>query len=234
MNRQRQSQLIDDVAVAKKSEIINRSSQKMTTTKSLNPSEPISQNINQINGTSNNRNQFSSFILFVTVIIIVNLCPFQSNLTPTNGSGSDNDAPNKLLQGSMNHEQLSYQMASANDCALTGNARYLSYIETCVGFVRLMFTNPVRLGKRTTRFIQAEAKTLARMRRNDKRYHNHYYRPSQGYMQHQQALMYHRAAANQIINNYRPSPPTYIDHAEGLYGQYNNAYGRQDGGYHIW
>lgn len=46
--------------------------------------------------------------------------------------------------------------------------------------------------------------------------------------------MYPSAAASQIINAYPPSPPVYVDENGGLYGTYGNAYGRYDGGYHIW
>lgn len=42
------------------------------------------------------------------------------------------------------------------------------------------------------------------------------------------------ASAHQIINSYAPSPPLFVDDAGGLYGQYGNAYGRYDGGYHMW
>lgn len=42
-------------------------------------------------------------------------------------------------------------------------------------------------------------------------------------------------AAQQIINAYAPSPPVfYGDESGGMFGHYGNAYGRYDGGYHMW
>lgn len=83
--------------------------------------------------------------------------------------------------------------------------RYMESIDKCVQFVKLMFTNPVRLGQRTTRFTQAHAGTLV----------NHWSR-------------------RRRMNSYRPQPAHYVDEAHGIYGQYGNAYGRYNGGYHLW
>lgn len=54
---------------------------------------------------------------------------------------------------------------------------------------------------------------------------------------HHHAPMYHgpmQATSHHLINSYAPSPPLYVDEAGGLYGTYGNAYGRYDGGYHVW
>lgn len=57
------------------------------------------------------------------------------------------------------------------------------------------------------------------------------------YSSHQAAYPHHSGSshAQQIINAYAPSPPTfYGDQSAGIYGHYGNAYGRYDGGYHMW
>lgn len=49
-----------------------------------------------------------------------------------------------------------------------------------------------------------------------------------------QLYQHPQAAAQQIINSYVPAPPIYYDETGGMYGHYGNAYGRYDGGYHLW
>lgn len=69
------------------------------------------------------------------------------------------------------------------------------------------------------------------------RQQNHYRRPhphNAPYGYGRPRIAYAPAASHhhQIINEYPASPPSYVDEAGGLYGQYGNAYGRYDGGYH--
>ena len=45
----------------------------------------------------------------------------------------------------------------------TTKSYYLNQIQSCLKFAKLMFSNPMRLGKRTMRYTQAEAKILGKM-----------------------------------------------------------------------
>lgn len=174
------------------------------------------------------RKQLSSFIIFISAIIILNLCDFQTNIDV-----SDDKLNTDLHLKSM--FKLRNRMSLFAD--QYGLKDYFKYLDTCVEFMRLMFTNPVRLGKRKIRYILAEATHQTRRRRRKGYRKNHYtsdYRVPYDIPRRSPVMHYRSPASYQIINHYKPSPPTYIDHAEGLYGQYNNAYGRNDGGYQIW
>lgn len=123
-------------------------------------------------GFSNNKQQFSSLILFLSVIIIVNLSPFQSDLEiyqqPNDAAtidGSNMEPIAEIMPNEHRHptaatskEQLDsgylHQLSSAN---------YLKNLQACFKFIELMFTNPIRLSRRQTRSIQAEAKVLGKM-----------------------------------------------------------------------
>lgn len=133
---------------------------------------------------SNRKQQFSSLILFLSVIIIVNLSPFQSDLSlfqqEEDTSKSDlilskselnNDAQrdSSAIAKFMSSDHRQPQVA-VSDKQLGGSyghflnsAAYLANLQSCLKFIGLMFTNPIRLGKRTTRSIQAEAKVLGKM-----------------------------------------------------------------------
>lgn len=90
--------------------------------------------------SSSNRKQFSSFILFLSVIIIVNLCPFQHDF------------------GNFEQKAQSFSTSKRSE-----HQSYIVHIERCYEFVKLMFTNPIRMSGRTTRFMQADAKVLGKM-----------------------------------------------------------------------
>ena len=104
---------------------------------------------------SNNRKQFSSFILFLSVIIIVNLCPFDSDLK----EAPQQDATN--VSKYLFHTTAQQEQQSSNHLSLTSG--YLEQMQRCIRFVQLIFTNPIRLNQRTTRFFQADAKMLGKM-----------------------------------------------------------------------
>lgn len=87
------------------------------------------------------KGQFSSFILFAALIVLLNLCPpFQLDF--------DNDRQ---------------QVAPINRLQLPSQQQYLSYFETSLQFVRLVFRSPLRLDARTTRYSLAEARVLGKM-----------------------------------------------------------------------
>lgn len=113
---------------------------------------------------ANNRKQFSSFVLFLSVIIIVNLCPFQPDIEtcyPTN------DSRNNEQQCSQQQNEaetfLALFSSSINKIGETKTFTYRHHMNNCFKFIRLMFTNPLRLGKRATRFTVADAKVLGKM-----------------------------------------------------------------------
>jgi len=107
-----------------------------------------------VGANSNNRNQFSSFILFLSVIILVNLCPFQPEFGAQN-FGEQKFCPDETKVGPMGSVGSSAQRST-----LQG---YLAHLEDGLHFVRLIFTNPMRLSKRATRSTLAEAKVLGKM-----------------------------------------------------------------------
>ena len=100
------------------------------------------------------RKQFASCILFLSAVILVNLCPFHSELELI--EPSDNK-PQPQAQPQPQIELNTMQANQREDASLAGQ------LKSCLQFVQLMFTNPVRLGKRTTRFTQAEARVLGKM-----------------------------------------------------------------------
>lgn len=104
----------------------------------------------------------SSFVLFLSVIILVNLCPFQSDFEPS--SGHQDEQQQQPVARMVTFEQNNRpKLASEN---LTFSRQYshlLTHMEACLEFVKLMFKNPMKLGKRTTRFTLAEARVLGKM-----------------------------------------------------------------------
>lgn len=122
--------------------------------------------------STNNRKQFSSLILFVSVIIMVNLCPLQPDLEPESScvlrerKYDNGDNNNNNFQQYCPHRGetfLSVWSNSINKLSETKASTYRFYLDTCLKFIRLMFTNPMRLGKRTVRYTMAEAKVLGKM-----------------------------------------------------------------------
>lgn len=123
--------------------------------------------------STNNRKQFSSLVLFVSVIIIVNLCPpFQPDLEPEvqkcllkKGSNfvgvNNNEASYCEQQGGETF--LSVWSDSINKLSETRASTLRYHLNTCLKFIRLMFTNPIKLGKRTVRYTVADAKVLGKM-----------------------------------------------------------------------
>lgn len=111
--------------------------------------------------TVNNRRQFSSFVLFLSVVVLLNLCPFHDefNYEKLHPQTGDNLMPyEKQVPQSINLlEQIRSPMTPMNLNA------YLVKLDSCLRFVKLMFSNPIRLGPRTVRFTQAEARMLGKM-----------------------------------------------------------------------
>lgn len=122
--------------------------------------------------STNNRKQFSSLILFVTVIIIVNLCPFQPDIEPTAtkcllkneasfGVKNSNEVVSTYCEESETF--LSIWSDSINKLSETRASTLRYHLNTCFKFIALMFTNPIKLGKRTMRYTVADAKVLGKM-----------------------------------------------------------------------
>lgn len=115
------------------------------------------------------KSQLSSFILFASLIILINLCPFQNDFDETPVAGRDN------LPNVANKSPLGGGITEVNyglDLPITAQQvqqaqnyadSYLSYLQTSWQFVRLMFSQPLRLNKRVLRYTQAEARVLGKM-----------------------------------------------------------------------
>jgi hypothetical protein len=102
------------------------------------------------------KSQLSSFILFAGLIILINLCPFQTDPADESARTAVDLQPELAGPGSAAH--LAAQ-PSQNYAHL-----YMNYLQASVDFVRLMFSQPpLRLNKRVTRFTQAEARVLGKM-----------------------------------------------------------------------
>lgn len=103
-----------------------------------------SKNLTRLTHKTNQRSQLSSFVLFISVIIIVNLCPFDPQ--------PELSEPKMSQQSSFDGSQV---------------ARITSNLQACLGssveFVALMFTSPIKLGQRNLRFTLAEAKVIGKM-----------------------------------------------------------------------
>lgn len=95
----------------------------------------------------NSRKQLSSFILFLSVVIFVNLCPFHSDLDLFN-SGS--------------YVSRHGQGARLDEAPLN-LSEDASYLGVCMRFMRLMFTNPVDFSKRSLKVYQADARVIGKM-----------------------------------------------------------------------
>lgn len=107
-----------------------------------------SKNLIRLTSKSQSRNQLSSFVLFISVIIIVNLCPFEPQPERTS---TDDPASTGMLRPN-SAEQVHQALSSL-----------LSHVQTSVNFMTLMFTNPIKLGQRNLRFTMAEAKVIGKM-----------------------------------------------------------------------
>lgn len=123
-------------------------------------------------GFSSNKQQFSSFILFLSVVIIVNLSPFQSDLElsqqPNDAArvdGSNMEPIAEIMPNKQRHPTVatSGEQHGSGYLHQLSSANYLRNLQACFKFIELMFTNPIRLSGRQTHSIQAEAKVLGKM-----------------------------------------------------------------------
>lgn len=96
------------------------------------------------------KSQLSSFILFASLIIMINLCPFQTDHQDQTLSTGGQNLPRS--SGLLQHKQH-YDTSSSS----------LTYLRSSFEFVKLMFSQPLRLNKRVTRFTQAEARVLGKV-----------------------------------------------------------------------
>lgn len=106
-----------------------------------------------IKNTQQNRKQLSSFILFLSVIIFVNLCPFHPELELFN---SNNNESTNVIQHKYSTTKHNYNIIGKTD----------NYLNNCFEFIKLMFTNPVNFNKRhgiRRGSIQAEARVIGKM-----------------------------------------------------------------------
>ena len=113
---------------------------------------------------SSGRGQFSSLALFLTVIILVNMCPFQR--PPKSGLEAEVATTTRTPIGLGDH--LSSFTGGGNFSTMRSrlestSSNLLGQLEACLEFARLMFKSPLRLSQRTTRFTLAEARVLGKM-----------------------------------------------------------------------
>lgn len=109
--------------------------------------------------TKTGKSQLSSFLLFASLIILINLCPFQSDFY------SDDVASRTTITRQAGPLSSSVWPTSGNndkELQLTSSS-YLTYLQTSLEFVKLVFRQPLRLNKRVTRCSQAEARVLGKM-----------------------------------------------------------------------
>ena len=108
--------------------------------------------------------QFSSFVLFSLVVVLVNLCPYQSDnldVEQLKTSTTTTTQLDSLISGT---KSLIDRMTSATQKGQLSSPSFLvRQIQTCFDFAKLMFSNPTRLSKRTTRFTLSEARILGKM-----------------------------------------------------------------------
>lgn len=116
------------------------------------------------------RQQFSSFIFFLSVIIIVNLSPFSTDLELFQDDDTTATTTSQIsltIPTSNRNEQnmliIKPSVATEKQLDSSGYEAYLTQLRACLKFIGLMFTNPIKLGRRTTGSIQAEAKVLGKM-----------------------------------------------------------------------
>lgn len=98
----------------------------------------------EVNKRTNLR-QLPSFLLFLSAIILLNLCPFQTELNPVHETNEDS------------------QTLMSQHVKSTGFSAQLYNLEACANFVKLMFTNPLRLDRKATSFFVADAKVIGKM-----------------------------------------------------------------------
>lgn len=106
-----------------------------------------------------NRKQISSFVLFISAIVILNLCPpFQKDFEQS----SDQANQKTIIQSILDNKSSSLIPEAREEIQLTFDSLARN-VEGCLRFAKLMFTNPMRLGKRTNTFSLAEARVLGKM-----------------------------------------------------------------------
>lgn len=105
--------------------------------------------------------QLSSFVLFASVILFVNLCPpFQQDLPAKYTNDQDRE---------FSKSAPATKTPSTEETLLGATSGRLppiaccSWWQNCLRFIRLVFTSPIKLGQRTTRYTQAEAAMLGKM-----------------------------------------------------------------------
>lgn len=119
------------------------------------------------------KSQFSSMLLFASVIVLVNLCPFEQDLHTNSSKGINN---NKDIIPHQVDLLLSSSQMSMENCHLntakkqqqctneTTNLMYISHqIEKFLKIVKLMFSNPIKMNQRVVRYTMAEARVLGKM-----------------------------------------------------------------------
>lgn len=118
--------------------------------------------------STNTRKQSSSLILFVFAIIIVNLCPLQPDLEPEvtcalleRSHEADIDTQQHCPK--QGETFLSAWSRSIKQLSETEASTYGHYLKRCLEFIKLMFTNPMRLNRRTMRYTLADARVLGKM-----------------------------------------------------------------------
>lgn len=132
----------------------NRQQNKQTDNNQDTKSSLIVVNSNANIKTQQNRKQLSSFILFLSVIIFVNLCPFHPELELFNNNDDNNNNNYHHLNDSK-HAALTTTQIIQN-----------TNLNSCFEFIRLMFTNPINFNKRKgirRGSIQAEARVIGKM-----------------------------------------------------------------------
>lgn len=119
---------------------------RQTTTMDSSKRKPAASN----NLAPPNRKELSSFALFLSVVIFLNLCPFEQ-------PASSNTLDRSGIATKQGHQYYEY----------VARQRDLGYLDATFSFVKLMFKNPIDLSvserTRPMRFMQADAKIIAKM-----------------------------------------------------------------------
>ena len=156
------------------SEFIDRSkSLKLDTIKPA--AKCVSKQVQQYagHGPTQGGRQLSSFILFASVVILLNLCP-PFNLDSDQALSHSKSAQHittlntgfSSLESTMSQLNNPSHSLTTRSQVNTQNKQHFectTYLDKCLEFVKLMFTNPMRMSKRTTRFSLAEARVLGKM-----------------------------------------------------------------------
>lgn len=117
------------------------------------------------------RKQLSSFILFISVVIFVNLCPFHPELSLFDNAPESNieELTNAISQAAGGKQIISVHSHGGFQTTTRPEVTHeSSFLNRCLAFVKLMFTNPIKFNRQrsahsTRGSLQAEARVIGKM-----------------------------------------------------------------------